>query len=224
MQFAKKLLRMRVKRRLSQVALAKKAGISSDTITKIESHKHKNRPFAKTIGPLAEALDVPFEWLNDDSLGFKDLERLQREEEVGRLGMGVDLPVFPIGADHERDWSDGSFPVGVSDQFHPAAPDITDKSAFYCQVFGDSMAPVIVEGDLLLFAPNQYGKWEDGAICLVRTHEWATVKRVYRLKGSKIRLVAENRAYPEQVVDLQADVIQLCPAVKVVKSLIGNDG
>jgi transcriptional regulator with XRE-family HTH domain len=125
-------------------------------------------------------------------------------------------PVFDIGADHDRDWHDGDFPTGHGYDERPAFN--ADPSGFWCVLHGDSMAPELVEGDLLYFSPTLTSP-KDGDVCLVRTSDFATVKRVFLNQPGKARLAATNPRYPDRTVDLAREVTQLHKVLCFVRML-----
>ena len=125
-------------------------------------------------------------------------------------------PVFDIGADFDRDWHDGDFPTGHGHDERPAFN--SDPAGFWCVLHGDSMTPELTEGDLLYFSP-EHTRPKDGDICLIRTHDFATVKRVFLLAPGKARLAATNPRYPDRTVDLVHEVIQLHKVLCLVRML-----
>ena len=133
----------------------------------------------------------------------------------GTAGLRM-APVFDIGADFDRDWHDGDFPVGHSHDQLPAFNG--DPSGFWCILRGDSMEPELYAGDLLYFSP-EFTRPGDGDICLVRTREFATVKRFFKIGPTTARLAASNPRYPDRIVDLVEDVVQLHKALCFVRML-----
>jgi SOS-response transcriptional repressor LexA len=97
---------------------------------------------------------------------------------------------------------------------------VTDPDAFAARVVGDSMAPVYVEGDIVIFSPARPVK--DGADCFARLepdHE-TTFKRVYfeTGEGERIRLQPLNSAYPPRIVERER-VAGLYAAVSVMRAI-----
>jgi len=125
-------------------------------------------------------------------------------------------PVFDIGADLDRDWHDGGFPTGHGHDGRPAFNG--DPSGFWCVLRGDSMEPELLDGDLLYFSP-EWTRPSDGDICLVRTHDFATVKRFFKIGPTTARLAASNPRYADRIVDLVEDVVQLHKVLCFVRSL-----
>jgi len=239
MDLAVKIRLLREALGLSIRDLAGRTGLNRDTLWKVETGQ--TRPRGTTLHKIARALRIDYHSLVDRDVDLESLrEHLQRRspgeppdwpppEALGKEGVdwaqpvggGRAVPVFPVGADDDKDWGDGEFPVGVSDEYWPAIPGLDDEHAFYCKVFGDSMEPILHEGDLVYFTPSR-ASWRDGDICLIRTHEWACLKRVFAAGGSKVRLVPENRAYSERTVDLQTEVVQLHPVVATTRIMSQN--
>lgn len=62
LDFAHRLRRLRGWRKMNQDALAEATGLSTSALNKLEHGK--TQPRMKNIGLMAEALNVPFEWLD----------------------------------------------------------------------------------------------------------------------------------------------------------------
>lgn len=72
--------------------------------------------------------------------------------------------------------------------------DIAQEGWFALRVRGDSMIDAgILDGDLVIVKPQQDA--EDGVIVVALVEDEATVKRLNR-SGGRVRLIAENPAYP----------------------------
>jgi len=129
-------------------------------------------------------------------------------------------PVFDLGADGYVEWFD-EYPAGYGERYWPAPPGEECAGGVWCQLHGDSMIPDVQDGDMVYFCPA-FTAFAEGNVCLVRTHEFATLKRVYGAGGSRLRLQPSNTAYESRTVDREADVIQLRPAVYLLRRLAGS--
>lgn len=68
---------------------------------------------------------------------------------------------------------------------------------------GDSMEPTIADNNTLMVDTSEK-RAEDGGIYVIRHGEHLVVKRTQLVFGQGIRLISDNKAYPEQMVDFDA--------------------
>lgn len=106
--------------------------------------------------------------------------------------------------------------------FHPdyveryiSVDDVRDSQAFALEVKGNSMAPRIEDGDIIVVSPKQHAK--SGDICVVRVNDEDTVKRV-KLEEQTVYLIPLNPDYEPMAVK-KKDVAFVWKVVKVIKSL-----
>lgn len=72
---------------------------------------------------------------------------------------------------------------------------------------GDSMEPTIADNNTLMVDTSAKAP-QDGSIYVIRDGDMLLVKRVQRVFGGGLRLISDNKQYPEQVVDpIDLDVI-----------------
>ena len=106
--------------------------------------------------------------------------------------------------------------------FHPdyvekyiTVDDVNDPNAFALEVKGNSMAPRIEDGDIIVVSPKLEGK--SGDICVVRVNDEDTVKRV-KMENDFVQLIPLNPEY-EPMVIRKRDVVFVWRVVKVIKNL-----
>lgn len=106
--------------------------------------------------------------------------------------------------------------------FHPdyveryiSVDDVRDSQAFALEVKGNSMAPRIEDGDIIVVSPRLQAK--SGDICVVRINDEDTVKRV-KIEDHTIYLIPLNPDYEPMAVK-KKDVTFVWKVVKVIKSL-----
>jgi repressor LexA len=106
--------------------------------------------------------------------------------------------------------------------FHPdyveryiSVDDVRDSQAFALEVKGNSMAPRIEDGDIIVVSPKLQAK--NGDICVVRVNDEDTVKRV-KIEDQTIYLIPLNPDYEPMAVK-KRDVTFVWKVVKVIKSL-----
>lgn len=68
---------------------------------------------------------------------------------------------------------------------------------------GDSMEPTISDNNTLMVDTSEK-RAEDGGIYVIRHADHLVVKRTQLVFGQGIRLISDNKAYPEQMVDFNA--------------------
>ncbi len=169
-----------------QVDLVNRTGIGKSSISTYLSGDYA--PKQGNIYKLAEALRVNPAWLmgqdapmEANPLPHPDLlpVRRKRIRVLGSIAAGQ-----PIFADEERD----AF-VSVDDEL---------ECDFALRVRGDSMAPRLLEGDVVYF--REQDDVEDGQIAAVIIDDSATLKHVYHLPHG-IQLVSDNPKYAPMIFD-----------------------
>jgi phage repressor protein C with HTH and peptisase S24 domain len=92
----------------------------------------------------------------------------------------------------EEKFDDNGHPLGTVDEYMLAHT--KDDNAFYVRAEGNSMSPLIEEGDLVLIEPNLPVK--NGDIVFGRLASGAVVKRLHITSDEKIMLLSTNSNYP----------------------------
>jgi repressor LexA len=116
-----------------------------------------------------------------------------------------------------------SVPAGrVATMFHPdyvddyvAVDDVKDPGAFALKVKGNSMAPRIEDGDIVVVSPQQ--EPHNGDICVVRVNDEDTLKKV-KFEGNYVHLIPLNPEF-EPVTVKRKDVNFVWKVVKLTKEL-----
>ncbi len=182
MTLSKNIRYLRTKNGWGQDFLAEKLGYKSyTTIQKWESGV--SDPPLKTLDKLAKLFGVDI-----DDLNSKDLSLPQ---DTTKKSSGVSIPIVStivagMPADAYED------PLGYEEISH----DLAKTGDFIClKVKGDSMAPVIQDGDLVII--RQQNDVESGDIAVVRINgDEATLKKVQKSEDG-ITLIAYNPAVYE---------------------------
>lgn len=101
-------------------------------------------------------------------------------------------PVFVVGRAQggmpERIWTDGDYPVGVTDQYAVLAT--TDAHAFLTPIVGASMAPRFNPGEFALVEPETPPELEDDVLVRLATGE-TMLKRLVSRRGG-VQLASYN--------------------------------
>ena len=158
MSVATNVRKFRNRKGLSQEELAKTIGVRQNTIVAIESGATRK---SKYLPDIANALGVELTEL-DPELGPNENLIIAGKELIGDL----DLPVYA-----STDAGDGivfmsSEPVQTVRRPDPLA---TVKGGFGVIVAGESMSPIIRQGDIALIHPHLPAKIDD--ICLFSSNE-----------------------------------------------------
>lgn len=218
---------------LTQAELAKALGQNSVAgsvmVSKIENRR--GRIPDTWVIPLCEALKIEYETLlnllpPDEYVLVRQIVSMIRSgkgdlQYEGMWGVkGKKRPVYEVGASWEAlHQGEVLEMVFIGDSIE------CSDEAFLCRVRGNSMEPLLYEGDKILVDPSR--AWSNGKVCVLVYHQkydgdepYGTVKRVYRLKDGKLRLVPENREYPEQIITPEdMDNLRILPAIQLFRYL-----
>ena len=199
---------------MDQVKLAARLDVATRTVQRWE--KGEQVPDSNYLMRIAKVTGVTPHWLlaGDGEM----YSRTQAESKVLPLPTGrykrVDLVSLPLLS---------SVPGGApSLMFHPdyvekyiTVDDIKDANAFALEVKGNSMAPRIEDGDIIVVSPKLESR--TGDICVVRVNDEDTVKRV-KIEDQFLHLIPLNPEYEPMVVK-KKDVTFVWRVVKVIKSV-----
>lgn len=159
---------------------------------------------------------------------------------VALVPLGREVPLINrVAAGYPREFTDLGYPARVADEY-VRVPDLADPDAFAARVVGDSMSPVYLEGDVVIFSPGK--PVTSGMDCFARLERDAetTFKRVYfeqagppgapvvtatsstssdaSESGDLIRLQPLNSTYAPRLV-AREDVAGLYAAVSVLRKI-----
>ena len=215
MELKDRLKAARKHAQLSQVELAKQAGVDQTTISNLERGKHRGTSHAIAI---AAALGVSPRWLatgqgsmlegrariGGDELEFHDTEII--DEEAPLAPDEIELPCF---REVEFAAGDGRTQVienhGATMRFSLARlsrAGVNPDQAACATLSGSSMEPTIADG-----SPIGIDKGTrhiiDGKIYALDHGGMLRVKRLYKLPLNRVRIVSDNAdEYPEEVCTL----------------------
>ncbi len=203
----------RLRKAWDQAKLAAKLDIATRTIQRWE--KGEQVPDSNYLMRLAKVTGVSAHWL---LTGYGQMHLQPHEAKILPLQTPrfkkvelVSLPLLSI------------VPAGAPNLiFHPdyvekyiTVDDVNDANAFALQVKGNSMAPRIEDGDIIVVSPKAEAR--SGDICVVRVNDEDTVKRV-KIDNQFIQLIPLNPEY-EPLVVRKKDVSFIWRVVKVIKNL-----
>ncbi len=204
----------RTEKALDQGRLAAKLDVATRTVQRWE--KGDQVPDSNYLMRLAKITGVAPHWLltGDGPMFPQDLPEGKILPLPTSRYKKVDLVTLPLLS---------SVPGGAPSLiFHPdyvekhiTVDDVHDTSAFALEVKGNSMAPKIEDGDIIVVSPRFDPR--SGDICVVRVNDEDTVKRV-KIEDQLIYLIPLNPEYEPMAVK-KKDVSFLWKVVKVIKNL-----
>lgn len=197
---------------LDQARLSAKLDIATRTLQRWE--KGEQEPDGSDIMRIAKATGVLPQWLLTGD---------------GSRHAGVGSTVIPLTQHRYRKVPTmrlpllSSVPGGVPNLiFHPdyvdkyvTVDDIRDEQAFALEVKGNSMAPRIEDGDIIIVSPRLEAR--SGDICVVRVQDEDTVKKI-KIEETFLHLIPLNPEFEPWVVK-QKDVTFMWRVIKVIKAV-----
>jgi SOS-response transcriptional repressor LexA len=211
---AQRIRQARTQKEMDQAKLAAKLDVATRTVQRWE--KGEQVPDSNYLMRVAKVTGVAPHWLltgNGEMYPMSPAESKVIPLPTSRYKR-VDLISLPLLS---------SVPGGApSLMFHPdyvekyiTVDDIKDTNAFALEVKGNSMAPRIEDGDIIVVSPKLEAR--TGDICVVRVNEEDTVKRV-KIEDQFVHLIPLNPEYEPMAVR-KRDVSFVWRVVKVIKSV-----
>ena len=208
-KLGERLKTARIKRNLTQVALAQLSGVPQQTIQGIESQRIKE---TRHIIRLAKALKINPEWLSEGE-GEMEESRLGKysgfatgEEDSPEYPLTVSIPVYSITAGMGKGRfvdSEQVLRIVVINQSALGDMNLSGSAHGIVAVYadGESMLPTIPPKSIVFVDRNQRDL-RDG-VHLVRLEEMIYVKRLQRLPNHKVKVISDNPVYEPFEVDLK---------------------
>jgi len=211
---AQRIRKARLAKQLDQASLAAKIDIATRTVQRWE--KGEQVPDSNYLMRISKATGVLVHWLlvGEGEMIATDQHKYKVLPLPTSRYKKVSLVSLPLLS---------SVPGGVpSHIFHPehaerhiTVDNVRDPNAFALEVKGNSMAPRIENGDIIVVSPIHDVK--SGDICVVRVDEEDTVKRI-RIDEYFVHLIPLNPEYEPMVVR-KRDVSFMWRVIKVIKSV-----
>lgn len=186
---------------LTQAEFAKQLGVSTATIASIEND---SRDIPKTlIKKLLKEKNINANWLltgeGEMFTSRKELHspiKIMAESLVGRLIPYLEQPVS-AGFGEELSGDEGK-------NRYICIPDTAGKKDLKAlRVKGDSMDPTLKDGDIVVC---DTGGWVGDGVYVIKTHEFAFVKRVI-LEPEGYKVISDNQKYPPYQVPASEDTV-----------------
>lgn len=201
----------------TQSQLGAEVGTSRKTISNIENNQRVNLS-AILFQKIIETLEIP----------FSEIPRLTRPEISDQFQVREHTREYPDTISSSRlapvltcagcgQWTcfaDLEHPKKLAERFEPTSS--TDPHAFYIRAEGESMAPRIQPGDLVLIEPNQ--PVTSGDIVLACTDTDCSIKKYIKMQDGHILLLPLNGAFEPREFNGKTP-IQCYKAVSIVSRL-----
>lgn len=188
---------LRNSKKLTQVQLAKIAGVSSPAVTEWE--KDSYLPKAASLEAMANEFGVTTEYILTGKGGVPKTKHNvapiapKMAPVLSWVQAGVFTNVEAIDMSRVEEW----LPL----------PDDCDK-CFYLKVQGLSNYPIFEEGDYILVDPTvQYSEMQSGDVIVVRKHDEATFKRLVIETDNSRYLQAINPEFKPNIIPLDEECI-----------------
>ncbi|ENV18769.1 LexA family protein [Acinetobacter guillouiae] len=188
---------LRRSKKLTQVQLAKVAGVSSPAVTEWE--KDSYLPKAASLEAMANEFGVTTEYILTGKGGeFKSERNVtpvspKMAPVLSWVQAGVFTNVESVDMSQVEEW----LPL----------PDDCDE-CFYLKVQGLSNYPTFHEGDYILVDPTvQYDEMQSGDVIVVRKHDEATFKRLVIETDNSRYLQALNPEFKPNIIPLDEECV-----------------
>lgn len=185
----------REKKGLSQVALAKKVGISKQNLYKYEKSIITNIPSDK-IEAIAHACDVSPEYI----MGWDD-----DTNKFPMPNITDDYTTFPVigdiaaGYDHIAIESWNGDTVNIPNSYLKGR---NSTDFFVLSINGDSMYPAYQDGDKVLILKQTTLEYSGQVGAIIYNDDYATLKKIeYKNNKKWLRLVPINPSYPSITIE-----------------------
>lgn len=144
-------------------------GLKPNTVT--EWKRGRSNTFLSILPEIADAFDCTI----DSLFNRKNIEKDSRIPVIGSIRAGFPIESFPH----------------IEGYIHS---DVPNSDLYALRVIGDSMLPLVMEGDIVVLDKNT--DRANGKICAVTIDNESTLKRV-RVDSNGVTLFPTNPIYPE---------------------------
>ncbi len=172
----------------SPSGLARQAGLDPTTFNKSKRKSAGGKDRWPSTESLAKVLDTV-------GMSFEDFAR--SADRSGPNGPAIPLIGLAQAGD-EGFFDDAGFPLGGGWE-DVRVPGLQDRNVYAPQIAGDSMSPVLRNGDKVLVAPNETVRRGDRVV--VKTIDGEVMaKELFRQTAHKIELVSLNPEFDDRIL------------------------
>ena len=179
--------------------MIKRTGISSSSFYR---YLQGNAPPLRILTMIAEASDVPLEWLISGERAI-NIDSKNQDTSIDDSSDVVMIPLASVAASAGH----GCFANESSKEKFPFLKSglrkfgINPANVEFVRIKGDSMEPTIKDGAVVLLDRSKTEIHED-AIYILSLGEYVRVKRVLKKTDGTISLISDNKSlYPEETID-----------------------
>ncbi|MBR0642472.1 S24 family peptidase [Plastoroseomonas hellenica] len=182
---------------LSASGLARKAGLDPTAFNPSKRAGADGRARWPSTESIAKVLDATSTGIE----AFADLVTGQRALPSGRAPARRHLPLIGFAqASSDGYFDEGGFPVGGGwDEI--SMPEVADPHAYALEISGDSMEPVLRDGDTIIVSPAAPVRRGDRVVVRTAKSE-VMAKELARQSARRIELKSLNPAHPNYTFDL----------------------
>lgn len=198
---SERLLMARKAKKLTQLELAKKAGLTQATVSDIERGRSQTTAEAPA---LAKALGISLDYL---------LTGKEQQEPISVIATEEDFAFIPFYDAHGScgdGYHNGDHVVIKSELAFKRtwlkAENLQEKDLAIITAKGDSMSPTISDGAILLINSN-YKRLESGRVYAIVVNDEVRVKRLFIGIGGDCRIASDNpnkTLYPDETIGADA--------------------
>lgn len=201
MSLGERLLMARKAKKLTQLELAKKSGLSQATVSDIERGRNQSTVEAPA---LAKALGISLDYL---------LTGKEQQEQISIIATEEDFAFIPFYDAHGScgdGYHNGDHVVIKSELAFKRtwlkAENLQEKDLAIITAKGDSMSPTISDGAILLINSN-YKRLESGRVYAIVVNDEVRVKRLFIGISGDCRIASDNpnkTLYPDETISADA--------------------
>lgn len=198
---SERLLMARKAKKLTQLELAKKAGLTQATVSDIERGRSQTTAEAPA---LAKALGISLDYL---------LTGKEQQEQISVIATEEDFAFIPFYDAHGScgdGYHNGDHVVIKSELAFKRtwlkSENLQEKDLAIITAKGDSMSPTISDGAILLINSN-YKKLESGRVYAIVINDEVRIKRLFISVGGDCRIASDNQnktLYPDETISADA--------------------
>lgn len=188
----KRIKSKRLELKMTLAELGNTIGVAPSTVQRYEAGSI-SRPKIPVLKAICETLGVSFSWLTGIS---EDVSELPANAFPADISANVKIPI--VGrvaaglACHAEQYIEG-YDYASADMINGG------EDYVYLRVKGDSMSPLIMDGDLVLVRCQDIVDSGTYAVVII-DNEDGVVKKIYMSKG-RIELRSENPYYPPRIFE-----------------------
>ena len=215
MSFAKRLSALMTQRGVSIGQLADATGRSRQSVSYWKTGR--NEPTAEVLVRIADVLKVSPLWLKTGESDEKTEKVVVSEDVQGSAGY-VFIPEYRLsfgcasGGCDTPEWVVQPDRQGAYRREFFQSRNINPERCRRARAEGDSMEPLICDGDTVLFVEEPEGSpVRDGHVYALRYGGSLKIKRLYRKANGDLIIRSDNSRYPDEVVpnSLTNELVQI---------------